>query len=438
MIHCWSAPRSRSTALLYSFQSRSDCHGLDEPLSRDWLIDNPHQFRPYRDMMVNGGDSDSANGGSGWREQAKGLDNRLLAQIYAIDNSNANNSDDDNSSGDSIVFVKHLAKHAPHFDFKTNSQRKHKENTTDDNMSSSSSSSHSDDSIVFVKHMAEHAPTTGDNVTSSSSSSSIHNHSHINIRHVHMMLIRDPISMLKSWDHSSGVTNSSASILDVGITPLLDIYAQVKAYGDGDETLNANNGIVAVVDAEELANDPSTTLKHLCHDLGIGYTDQMLTWDKGPKDCDGPWAKWWYANVHKSTGWNINITADAEGGPNVSIGTGKYKTMSPKLMPALRASLPVYDYLMKVTHMYKNRAIDASAPSAAAAAEPNTSIYEDPRNEHVLVYIGQKGQGRMSMGKDNGNGNIGVASGRLVPRDMAAISPFDSSVQGGDATWEGE
>ena len=31
---------------------------------------------------------------------------------------------------------------------------------------------------------------------------------------------------------------------------------------------------------------------------------------------------------------------------------------------------------------------------------------------------------------------IGVA-GRLVPRDQAAISPFDSAVQGGDAVWEG-
>jgi hypothetical protein len=28
-------------------------------------------------------------------------------------------------------------------------------------------------------------------------------------------------------------------------------------------------------------------------------------------------------------------------------------------------------------------------------------------------------------------------NGKLLPRDQAGISPFDSSVQGGDAVWEG-
>ena len=40
---------------------------------------------------------------------------------------------------------------------------------------------------------------------------------------------------------------------------------------------------------------------------------------------------------------------------------------------------------------------------------------EDPRNRDILVNI----------------------SGRLVRRDEAAVSPFDSAVQNGDAVWEG-
>ena len=40
---------------------------------------------------------------------------------------------------------------------------------------------------------------------------------------------------------------------------------------------------------------------------------------------------------------------------------------------------------------------------------------KDPRNDALIVNV----------------------NGRLVPRDEAAISPFDSSVQGGDAVWEG-
>ena len=39
----------------------------------------------------------------------------------------------------------------------------------------------------------------------------------------------------------------------------------------------------------------------------------------------------------------------------------------------------------------------------------------DPRNKDILINI----------------------NGRLVHRDEAGISPFDSAVQGGDAVWEG-
>src|SRR4051812_9899424 len=39
----------------------------------------------------------------------------------------------------------------------------------------------------------------------------------------------------------------------------------------------------------------------------------------------------------------------------------------------------------------------------------------DPRNEHIQIYFGD----------------------RLYPREEAKVSVFDSSVQGGDAVWEG-
>ena len=348
VIHCWSAPRSRSTALLYSFQSRSDClHCLDEPLYRDWLLDNPDEYRPYRDLMLNGenggsddgdGDGDGDNDGDDgrWTDEAKGLDDRLSSHITTA----VNDNDNDNDS-DSVVFIKHMAKHAPHFNFKTNSQ-KSKSKSSNINMNMS--------------------PTNDTHVNNN-----------VNVRHVHMMLIRDPISFLKSWHHSSTakVHNSSASIMEVGITPLLDIYGRVvessnhndnNSDTDGDVTddgnINNNNNnsdVMAVVDAEELARDPATTLKHLCQTLKIGYRDEMLSWDQGPKECDGPWANWWYANVHQSTGWNVNVNESKSEG---TVGGGScYKTVSPELMPALRASLPVYDYLVRMTLKYKNRIV---------------------------------------------------------------------------------
>lgn len=75
-------------------------------------------------------------------------------------------------------------------------------------------------------------------------------------------------------------------------------------------------------------------------------------------------------------------------------------------MPALRASLPAYEFLRKLTHTYRRR------------GPPPNEIYEDPRNEHLLVWIGSPERGR------------------LLPRDLAGVSPWDSSVQEGDACWE--
>ena len=42
-------------------------------------------------------------------------------------------------------------------------------------------------------------------------------------------------------------------------------------------------------------------------------------------------------------------------------------------------------------------------------------LLPDQRNANILVHVG----------------------GRLVPREEAVVSVFDSSVQGGDAVWEG-
>jgi branched-chain amino acid aminotransferase group I len=141
-----------------------------------------------------------------------------------------------------------------------------------------------------------------------------------------------------------------------------------------------------------------------------------MTWQSGPHECDGPWADWWYADVHKSTGWarkNSNVShssAVANHHPNGSSSpavTSRYRTVNPGYMTALRASYPAYEYLKSLTRRYQAR------------GPPPAKIYEDPRNEHVLVYIGAPG------------------FGRIVPRDLAGVSPFDSSVQGGDAAWEG-
>jgi branched-chain amino acid aminotransferase group I len=130
--------------------------------------------------------------------------------------------------------------------------------------------------------------------------------------------------------------------------------------------------------------------------LEIPYTDAMLTWEAGPHACDGPWAKWWYHQVHASSGWTARPymapLSNYNGGSNLN-------------MSALRASLPAYEFLFRQSRSHQERG--------------PLSIYEDVRNKDLLVWIGAPGRGR------------------LVPREMACISPWDSSVQGGDAAWEG-
>ena len=119
-------------------------------------------------------------------------------------------------------------------------------------------------------------------------------------------------------------------------------------------------------------------------------------------------AQWWYHDVWKSSGWDVEDAAATTGR------TRQYRTIPPALLQPIRMSMPAYDYLRTLTSAHRDRAV--SSP-------PSGKLYEDPRNEHVLVFVGTP-----SIAGRRGRG-------RIVPRDMAAISPFDSSVQGGDATW---
>lgn len=57
MIHSWSAPRSLSTSLMYSFSQRDDIDVLDEPLYSHFLRVSGFD-RPYRDQLLSNMESD--------------------------------------------------------------------------------------------------------------------------------------------------------------------------------------------------------------------------------------------------------------------------------------------------------------------------------------------------------------------------------------------
>ena len=58
-----------------------------------------------------------------------------------------------------------------------------------------------------------------------------------------------------------------------------------------------------VLDAGEVLKDPRSVLGVLCERLQIPFRETMLSWAEGPKPEDGVWARDWYANVHRSTGF---------------------------------------------------------------------------------------------------------------------------------------
>ncbi|MGI8910524.1 MAG: sulfotransferase family protein, partial [Rubrobacteraceae bacterium] len=86
-----------------------------------------------------------------------------------------------------------------------------------------------------------------------------------------------------------------------------------------------------VLDARELLRDPPGVLRRVCGALGMSFEEAMLSWPAGPKPEDGAWAKYWYENVHDSTGF----------GPYAP----KTAPFPEKLKPLLEECRPLYERL---------------------------------------------------------------------------------------------
>ena len=115
-------------------------------------------------------------------------------------------------------------------------------------------------------------------------------------------MIRDPKRIVASY--AKVITNPSMQ--DVGIKMQYDLFKQLSKAGK----------VAAVVDAKELLLNPEKVLTLLCLQLGIPFDKNMLQWEKGARPEDGCWAKYWYVNVHNSTGFmpyqdkKINLIGD--------------------------------------------------------------------------------------------------------------------------------
>lgn len=103
-------------------------------------------------------------------------------------------------------------------------------------------------------------------------------------------LIREPREMLASL----AKVLPSPTVKETGLPQQVELFKMLSAERDQP---------AAVILAEDVLTNPAGMLRALCERVGVPYTDVMLSWKPGPRETDGIWAKHWYANVERSTGF---------------------------------------------------------------------------------------------------------------------------------------
>lgn len=104
-----------------------------------------------------------------------------------------------------------------------------------------------------------------------------------------IFLIRNPKQIIASYAQ----VIDRPVMRDIGIEYQYNLFEKLKA--SGQEPIVLDSGL--------LLENPETVLTKLCGKLKIPFEKSMLNWPAGPKPYDGVWAPHWYANVHKSTGF---------------------------------------------------------------------------------------------------------------------------------------
>jgi len=113
---------------------------------------------------------------------------------------------------------------------------------------------------------------------------------------LNVIYIRDPKQIISSYAQ----VRAEVQMEDIGIAAQWQLY----------QFLQSNQYSCIVLDSGELLKDPEKVLDELCNALAIPSDPAMLHWPAGPKKEDGVWAKYWYANVHQSTGFERQPTSD--------------------------------------------------------------------------------------------------------------------------------
>jgi Sulfotransferase domain len=101
-------------------------------------------------------------------------------------------------------------------------------------------------------------------------------------------LIRDPADVIPSYIKK----NREPTVEDLGFVQQAEIFDFVQSQ---------TGSVPPVIDADDVLRDPAQMLRLLCDAIGVAFTDAMLSWPPGRRETDGVWAKYWYAEVERST-----------------------------------------------------------------------------------------------------------------------------------------
>jgi hypothetical protein len=101
-------------------------------------------------------------------------------------------------------------------------------------------------------------------------------------------LIRDPRQVIASYIKK----RDDPALEDLGFTQQAEIF---------DFVCSRAKSIPPILDANDVLENPARMLRLLCDAIGVEFSESMLSWQPGLRATDGVWAKYWYAEVAKTT-----------------------------------------------------------------------------------------------------------------------------------------
>src|SRR3989440_8426247 len=101
-------------------------------------------------------------------------------------------------------------------------------------------------------------------------------------------LIRNPAEVIASYIKK----NREPTVEDLGFVQQAEIFDFVR---------RQTGAVPPVIDADDVLRDPERILRLSCDAIGVEFSDAMLSWAPGPRQNDGIWGKYLYAEVARST-----------------------------------------------------------------------------------------------------------------------------------------